>query len=74
MEETLIGGHHDIQLRDDFEDLPETFEWCDNNPDTCVEIIKNANDFMAQFKNIPREMEIEELVIGKHLELVEYYE
>ena len=74
MEETLIPNYHYIQLRDDFEDLPEKIKWCDDNADACIEIIKNAHDFTSQFKNLPRESEIEALVIKKHLELVEYYE
>ena len=69
-----MPGEHYIQLRDDFKDLPEKIGWCDDHPDECLEIIKNANQFMFQFRNAPREEEIEKLVIEEHLKRVDYYE
>ena len=72
METTLIPNYHYIELRDDFEDLEEKINWCDNNYKKCIEIIINAHNYMSQFEDLQREREIEKKVIEKHLSLVYY--
>ena len=69
MESTLIPNYHYILLKDDFSDLLEKIRWCDNNPNKCKEIIKNANRFMNQFKNQTVEAKIEKAVLRKYFEL-----
>ena len=69
MESTLKPNCHYILLKDDFSDLLEKIKWCDNNPNKCKEIIKNANRFMSQFKNPAVEANIEKTVIKKYFEL-----
>ena len=69
MESTLIPNYHYILLKDNFSDLLEKVRWCDNNPNKCKEIIKNANRFMSQFKNQRVEENIEKTVINKYFEL-----
>ena len=56
-------------LKDDFSDLHEKLEWCNNNQDKCIEIIKNANDFMQQFANNALEEKLEMDVLNKYFEL-----
>lgn len=69
METTLIPNYHYVLLNDDFSDLEEKLEWCNQNQDKCIEIIKNANDFMKQFADEALEEKLEEDVINKYFEL-----
>jgi len=69
METTLIPNYHYVLLNNDFSDLEEKLEWCNQNQDKCIEIIKNANDFMKQFADEALEEKLEEDVINKYFEL-----
>ena len=69
METTLIPNKHYVLLKDDFSDLYEKLEWCNNNQDKCIEIIKNANAFMQQFANNSLEEKLEMDVLNKYFEL-----
>ena len=63
MEDTLIPNVHYIELKDDYSDLLEKYNWCEKNQTECMKIIKNANNFMDQFKNPHIEEYIENEVI-----------
>lgn len=69
METTLVPNKHYILLKDDFSDLHEKLQWCNNNQDKCIEIVKNANDFMKQFSNDASEQNLEIEVLNKYFEL-----
>ena len=69
METTLVPNKHYILLKDDFSDLYEKLQWCNNNQDKCIEIVKNANDFMRQFSNNSNEEKLEKEVLNKYFEL-----
>jgi hypothetical protein len=69
MEITLIPDYHYILLKDDFSDLEEKFDWCNNNQDKCIQIVKNANVYMSQFNDNEKEEELEMHVINKYFEL-----
>ncbi len=51
MEGKLIGGKHFIEIRQDYSDLEEQLNFYISNPEKCLEIIKNANEFCSQFFN-----------------------
>ena len=70
MESTLIENYHYILLKDDFSDLFEKFIWCNNNKNKCLNIIKNANNFMKQFANIKKEEKLERDVINNYFKLL----
>jgi len=70
METTLIPNYHYVLLKDDFSDLLEKYEWCEKNQDKCKEIVKNANKFMKQFKNIKNENIIEFEVIKRYIDKI----
>jgi len=70
MEDKLIPDFHYVLLKDDFSDLEEKLEWCNNNQDKCKEMIKNANKYMSQFSDITKEEEIEIKVINKYFEIL----
>ena len=69
METTLIPNKHYILLNDDFSDLQEKLEWCNNNQDKCIEIIKNANEFMKQFSDKKMEENLEIEVLNTYFRL-----
>jgi alpha/beta superfamily hydrolase len=59
-----------VLIKDDYSDLEEKLNWCNNNQDKCIQIVKNANFFMGQFKNKIVESYIEDKVLSKYFELV----
>ena len=70
MESTLIPNYHYILLKDDFSDLEIKLDWCNNNQDECIQIVKNANNFMDQFKNKEKEEQLEIDVINTYFKLI----
>lgn len=58
-----------IEIREDYSDLESQMNFYINNPEICLHIIKNANNFCEQFYN----QNIEDLcslwVLEKHLNL-----
>lgn len=70
METTLIPNFHYVLIKDDFSDLEEKLEWCNNNQNKCMKIIRNANNFMEQFKQLDREHRIEREVLDKYFEIM----
>jgi hypothetical protein len=61
MESKLIPWVHYVPLNDEMNNLDEIYNWCLNNDDKCKEIVKNANAFMHNF----RDMEMENNLIRK---------
>lgn len=70
METTLLANFHYVLLKDDFSDLQEKYEWCENNQDKCKEIIKNANYFMSQFLDNEKEEQLEIDVINTYFDIL----
>ena len=68
MEDKLFPGYHYILLKNDYSDIEEKLEWCNNNPEKCKQIVKNANKYMEQFMDIDRETRIENEVIKRYFE------
>jgi glycosyltransferase involved in cell wall biosynthesis len=64
MEETLVPNYHYIELKDDYSDLEEKFNWCLNNENKCIQIIKNAHIFLEKFNNIYLENILENEIIN----------
>lgn len=70
MEDKLIPDYHYILLKDDFSDLLEKYEWCENNPEQCIEIINNANNYMRLFDDNQHEEQIEKQVLDEYFKRV----
>jgi hypothetical protein len=70
METTLQPNYHYVLLKDDFSDLEEKLNWCNNNQQKCVDIVKNANKFMSQFSNNDNELKLENDVINYYFKLL----
>lgn len=68
MEGRLIPDHHYVLLKDDYSDLEEKIAYYSENTDAALEIIKNANDHVSQFKDQKREDLISLLVLKKYFE------
>lgn len=66
MEGTLIPNHHYVLLKDDYSDLDEKMNYYLANPDEAKQIIRNANEYIKQFKNKKREYLISLLVLQKY--------
>ncbi len=66
MENKLIPEKHYIELKEDYSDLESKIEYYIKNPEKCKIIIKNANDYVMQFKNNKREDLISLLVLEKY--------
>ena len=67
----LKPDYHYVQLADDFSDLEEKIEFYNANPDAAREIIRNAHEHVAQFKNRRRELLISLRVVKKYFDLCE---
>jgi hypothetical protein len=71
METMLVPDYHYVLLSDDYSDLEEKLNWCNDNQQKCIEIIKNANYFMKQFSNKGEEEELELDVINTYFKTLE---
>lgn len=72
MEATLIPNYHYIEILPDFSDLTEKMDYYLKHPELCKEIVKNANAYVAQFKNKKRERIISLLVLEKYFKFTNY--
>ena len=68
MEGTLIPNVNYVELKDDHSDLEDKFNFY-NNPDEALKIIKNANDYVAQFKSIELQYQLATGVVEKYARL-----
>jgi hypothetical protein len=68
MEGALIPNHHYVLLNDDYSNLQEKIEYYNNNTTEALKIIKNANEYVNQFKDKKREDLISLLVIKKYFD------
>ncbi|APC90837.1 MULTISPECIES: glycosyl transferase family 90 [Francisella] len=69
MEGTLLPDHHYVLLKDDYSDIQEKIDYYNNHPKEALKIIKNANEYVNQFKNRQREDLISLLVMKKYFDL-----
>ncbi len=70
MEGTLIPDYHYICIKDDFSDLNEKLKYYIQNTDKALEIIKNAHNYVEQFKDTLQEDLISILVLKKYFDNV----
>ncbi|MBD1430964.1 glycosyl transferase family 90 [Sphingobacterium litopenaei] len=66
MEGTLIPNVHYICIKDDYLDLEEKLKYYITHTDKALEIIKNANKYVEQFKDNKREKLISLMVLDKY--------
>lgn len=66
MEATLIPNYHYVLIKDDYSDLEERMKYYIDHTNEALEIIKNANKYVEQFKTKAREDIISLLVLKKY--------
>jgi hypothetical protein len=71
-EGTLIPNYHYIEVKDDFSDIEEVFNYYRSEPGICHEIIKNANEYCKIFVNIRFRLILARSVCLKYKSLVKY--
>ena len=67
MEGRLIENYHYVMIKNDFSDLEDKIKFYLKNEAKCLQIIKNANQYINQFKNIKLEKKIGLKVFEKYL-------
>ena len=55
-----------VSIKEDYSDLEEKLQFYIDNPEKAQEIVKNANNYVAQFKNKKTEDLISLMVINKY--------
>jgi hypothetical protein len=66
MEGTLIPDYHYMLIKDDYSDLEERMKYYMSHPKEALEIIKNANQYIEQFRIRQREDLLSLLVLEKY--------
>ena len=69
MEGRLIPDFHYVEIKDDYSNLMERMNYYIEHPAAAEEIIKNANEYIAQFKNKKRERIVSLMVLQKYFRL-----
>ncbi len=68
MEGRLKANYHYIEVASDFSDLEERLEYYIAHPDEAKQIVRNANQYIKQFKNRQREDIISLMVLQRYFE------
>lgn len=63
MEDKLISGIHYVEVKSDYSDLEEKYEWCLNNLEACKKIAENGKKFIQQFLDKENEKKITNKII-----------
>lgn len=63
MEDKLISGTHYIEIKSDYSDLEEKYNWCLNNLEECKKIAENSKTYIEQFLNQENEKKITNKII-----------
>ena len=71
MESQLIPDYHFICIKDDLSDLKEKLYYYIAHPELCLQIVKHANEYVAQFRDAKREQAIAILVMEKYFRMTE---
>ncbi len=66
MEGRLQAGTHYVGLRDDYDDLEQAIIHYERHPDEALAIIRNANSYVAQFRDAANEQLVSLLVLYKY--------
>ena len=66
MEGTLVPNYHYVLIKDDYSDLEERLSYVIEHAEEALEIVRNANEYVNQFRNKKREDVISLLVLDKY--------
>jgi hypothetical protein len=73
MEGALVPNHHYVLISDDYSDLEERLKYYIENTAEALEIVRNANEYVNQFRNKKREDVISLLVLDKYFRETRQY-
>ena len=69
METRLVPNYHYVLLQDDFSNLEEKINYYEKNRGEAQKIIKQANEYMAQFQDRKYEEALEEEVVNRYFQI-----
>lgn len=69
MEGKLIPNYHYIAIKADFSDLQQRIAYYEQHPEEVAAIVKNAQEYTRQFRNLKREKIISLLTMQKYLDM-----
>lgn len=72
MESKLEPFVHYVPLEYDYSDLKQKYNWCLKNLNKCEEISKNATKYIEQFLNYDNENKIQNNIMKKYFENIEF--
>ena len=73
MEGALVPNYHYVLIKDDYSDLEERLKYYIENTAEALEIVRNANEYVNQFRNKKREDLISLLVLDKYFRETKQY-
>ncbi len=73
MEGALVPNHHYVLIKDDYSDLEERLKYYIENTAKALEIVRNANEYVNQFRNKKREDVISLMVLDKYFRETRQY-
>lgn len=68
MEFKLKPYIHYVPIKEDFSNIKEQMNWCNNNIQKCLKIVNRSKSFVSQFLNIRRENIIKKKIFIKYFE------
>ncbi len=69
MEGTLKPDYHYVEVKEDFSDFEEKIRFYIEHPEKAEEIIRNAHEYVAQFRDEERENLLQLMVLKRYFEL-----
>ena len=72
METHLVPYLHYIPVENDFSDIEEKMDWCNNNEKVCLYIIKNAREYIEIFLNEKNENLVMKNVLEQYINKVNF--
>ena len=63
MEDKLISNYHYIEIKDDFSDLIDKYNWAIKNETKCIEIAKNSSDYTKKFLDFTSENNLKKEIL-----------
>ena len=72
MERFLKPFVHYVPLSDDYSDLEEKYNWCLKNENKCIEISKNATNYIEQFLDEDKELTIRKGIMERYFNNIEF--
>jgi hypothetical protein len=70
MEDDLIPGKHYIEIKADFSDLEEKYQWCLKNLEECKKISENGRKYIEQFLDSNKEKKIVKKILEVYCKTV----